>query len=91
MSRYTLAKLLLKKSITFRVCYVGAFCKRPLSIKVFFIGDFINIHTFISWKDLKINHKEVTGISLLILFIGRILVAYGIYQTIQAFRKFGKS
>ena len=56
-----------------------------------FIGDFINIHTFISWKDLKINHKEVTGISLLILFIGRIFIGYGYYQTIQAFRKFGKS
>lgn len=64
-----------------------------ISIKIIndFIGDFINIHTFISWKDLKINHKEVTGISLLILFIGRIFIGYGYYQTIQAFRKFGKS
>ena len=63
----------------------------PTIYKSIFIGDFINIHTFISWKDLKINHKEVTGISLLILFIGRIFIGYGYYQTIQAFRKFGKS
>ena len=27
----------------------------------------------------------------IILFIGRIFVAYGVYQTVQAFRKFGKS
>ena len=27
----------------------------------------------------------------IILFIGRIFVTYGVYQTIQAFRKFGKS
>ena len=27
----------------------------------------------------------------LILFIGRIFIGYGYYQTIQAFRKYGKS
>ena len=72
---------------------IGKYFNFRISIKNVnnFIGDFINIHTFISWKDLKINHKEVTGISLLILFIGRIFIGYGYYQTIQAFRKFGKS
>lgn len=72
---------------------IGKYFNFRISIKIIndFIGDFINIHTFISWKDLKINHKEVTGISLLILFIGRIFIGYGYYQTIQAFRKFGKS
>ena len=71
---------------------IGKYFNFRISIKIIndFIGDFINIHTFISWKDLKINHKEVTGISLLILFIGRIFIGYGYYQTIQAFRKFGK-
>ena len=79
--------------LVFYTCSIGKYFNFRISIKNVndFIGDFINIHTFISWKDLKINHKEVTGISLLILFIGRIFIGYGYYQTIQAFRKFGKS
>jgi putative membrane protein len=79
--------------LVFYTYSIGKYFNFRISIKNVnnFIGDFINIHTFISWKDLKINHKEVTGISLLILFIGRIFIGYGYYQTIQAFRKFGKS
>ena len=79
--------------LVFYTYSIGKYFNFRISIKNVnnFIGDFINIHTFISWKDLKINHKEVTGISLLILFIGRIFIGYGYYQTIQAFRTFGKS
>ena len=35
-----------------------------------------------------VNNNDTNNI---ILFIGRIFIGYGYYQTIQAFRKFGKS
>ena len=37
-----------------------------------------------------IQSNDLSGWSYLILFIGRIFISYGYYQTIQAFRKFGK-
>lgn len=41
--------------------------------------------------DRDVSIQEVSDLSYLILFIGRIFIGYGYYQTIQAFRKFGKS
>jgi putative membrane protein len=41
--------------------------------------------------DKDVSIQEVSDLSYLILFIGRIFIGYGYYQTIQAFRKFGKS
>ena len=41
--------------------------------------------------DKDVSTQEVSELSYLILFIGRIFIGYGYYQTIQAFRKFGKS
>ncbi len=41
--------------------------------------------------DKDVSIQEVSDLSYLILFIGRIFIGFGYYQTIQAFRKFGKS
>lgn len=51
-------------------------------------GKLINIA---QWSDIKIYGEEITGWSYVIFFIGRIFIGYGYYQTIQAFRKYGKS
>lgn len=49
------------------------------------------VHNVTEWKNLYFFDKEIQGWSFLILFIGRIFIGYGYYQTIQAFRKYGKS
>lgn len=41
--------------------------------------------------DKDVSIQEMSDLSYLILFIGRIFIGFGYYQTIQAFRKFGKS
>lgn len=42
-------------------------------------------------KDDDILFSNINGITFFILIIGRIFIAYGSYQTVQAFRKYGKS
>ena len=48
---------------------------------------FVNVT---NW-DYKPFGVKKYGFSYIPLFIGRIFIAYGIYQTIQAFRKFSKN
>ena len=62
-----------------------------------FIHDFIKIINILDLKPFD-NENENSLFSenkdwifYLILFIGRIFIGYGYYQTIQAFRKYGKS
>lgn len=61
------------------------------------IGFLIKIINIVDMKPFKesenslvklVNNNDTNNI---ILFIGRIFIGYGYYQTIQAFRKFGKS
>lgn len=61
------------------------------------IGFLIKIINVVDMKPFKesenslvklVNNNDTNNI---ILFIGRIFIAYGIYQTVQAFRKYGKS
>lgn len=63
--------------INFKEC-LSIFCK-------YFILYFYPAHEFDFMKDYNPR-----GISYLIDVSGRIMIGYGIYQTIQAFRKFGK-
>ena len=56
-----------------------------------FIEDSLKIQVFTKWDNVEIGGYKIEGVLLLILFIGRIFIGYGYYQTIQAFRKFGKS
>ena len=48
---------------------------------------FLNI---VEWDFEPFGIKNLKG-AYIILFIGRIFISYGYYQTIQAFRKYGKS
>lgn len=56
-----------------------------------FLYNFGQIINITEWSDIKIYGEEITGWSYVWLFIGRIFIGYGYYQTIQAFRKYGKS
>lgn len=40
---------------------------------------------------IPIDQQKDLGLGYAILFIGRIFIGYGYYQTIQAFRKYGKN
>lgn len=55
------------------------------------IKNFVEIINLSRWTDVYFFEEELNGVSYLILFIGRIFIGYGYYQTIQAFRKYGKS
>ncbi|CEN39444.1 pentapeptide repeat-containing protein [Capnocytophaga cynodegmi] len=52
---------------------------------------FLEVINVIRWINIKPFNIELSGLSYLFLFIGRIFIGYGYYQTIQAFRKYGKS
>lgn len=56
-----------------------------------FITSLVDVFNLTKWGDLKIIDIRLEGFPYLLLFIGRIFIGYGYYQTIQAFRKFGKS
>jgi len=56
-----------------------------MTVKTFF--QFLNIT---SW-DFKPFGIESYNLAYIVLFIGRIFIGYGFYQTIQAFRKYGKN
>ena len=51
---------------------------------------FLNITKW-DYSPFGISIQESYHLGYLILFIGRIFIGYGYYQTIQAFRKFGKN
>ena len=61
------------------------------------IGFLIRIINVVDMKPFEENGNSLVKLvdnndtNNIILFIGRIFIAYGIYQTVQAFRKFGKS
>ena len=68
--------------------------KENTHIKDYIIPDFIKILNVIDLKPFEKEENSIfnlSGLSYLFLFIGRIFIGYGYYQTIQAFRKFGKS
>ena len=68
--------------------------KENIHIKDYIIPDFIKILNVIDLKPFEKEENSIfnlSGLSYLFLFIGRIFIGYGYYQTIQAFRKFGKS
>ena len=62
-----------------------------------FIHDFIKIINILDLKPFddenenSLFSESKDWVFYLILFIGRIFIGYGYYQTIQAFRKYGKS
>ena len=61
------------------------------------IGFLIRIINVVDMKPFEENGNSLVKLvdnndtNNIILFIGRVFVAYGVYQTVQAFRKFGKS
>ena len=68
--------------------------KENICIKDYIIPDFIKILNVIDLKPFEKEENSIfnlSSLSYLFLFIGRIFIGYGYYQTIQAFRKFGKS
>ena len=56
-----------------------------------FLRGLVDVLNITDWRYIKILGKTPSNWQYVFLFIGRIFVAYGIYQTVQAFRKFGKS
>ena len=57
---------------------------------------FLKIINILDLKPFDDKNKDslfgnINSLTLLFLFIGRIFIGYGYYQTIQAFRKYGKS
>lgn len=56
-----------------------------------FLRGLVDVLNITNWRYIKILGKTPSNWQYVFLFIGRIFVAYGIYQTVQAFRKFGKS
>ena len=56
-----------------------------------FLKGLVDILNLTDWNEMTILGEKLTNWQYIFLFIGRIFVAYGYYQTIQAFRKFGKS
>lgn len=54
------------------------------------IKAYIEVINIAKWTDIKPLGYELSGFGLFFLFIGRIFIGYGYYQTIQAFRKYGK-
>ena len=56
-----------------------------------FIRTLVEILNITEWADIKILNKEPNTWQYILMFFSRIFIGYGYYQTIQAFRKFGKS
>lgn len=79
---YMMILLIIGDSITFSL--------KPEAISNF-INSLVDVFNITKWDNLEIIGVKLKGFSYLLLFIGRIFIGYGYYQTIQAFRKFGKS
>ncbi len=91
-------EILQKVSFVFFCClYVTilCFCNTPFAINwELFIEHYLKVLNVIDLKPFEKEENSIfnlSGLSYLFLFIGRIFIGYGYYQTIQAFRKFGKS
>ena len=56
-----------------------------------FIRTLVQILNITESADIKILNKEPNTWQYILMFFSRIFIGYGYYQTIQAFRKFGKS
>lgn len=56
-----------------------------------FIRTLVQILNITESADIKILNKEPNTWQYILIFFSRIFIGYGYYQTIQAFRKFGKS
>lgn len=91
-------EILQKVSFVFFCClYVTilCFCNTPFAINwELFIEHYLKVLNIIDLKPFEKEENSIfnlSGLSYLLLFIGRIFIGYGYYQTIQAFRKFGKS
>lgn len=63
-----------------------AFCSEGFGYALKSYLQFLNVTI---WKYQPYG-EEINGWAYAILFIGRLFVGYGIYQTVQAFRKFSK-
>ena len=59
------------------------------------IGNFmralVEMFNITEWKDIEILGEKPSNWQYIFIFLAHIFVAYGMYQTIQASRKFGKS
>lgn len=55
-----------------------------------FIKYWLQLFNIVNWKISPFDCKE-TPQAYIILFLCRIIIGYGIYQTVQAFRKYGKN
>ena len=91
-------EILQKVSFVFFCClYVTILCScnTPFAINwELFIEHYLKVLNVIDLKPFEKEENSIfnlSGLSYLFLFIGRIFIGYGYYQTIQAFRKFGKS
>ncbi|MDO4782356.1 MAG: pentapeptide repeat-containing protein [Capnocytophaga felis] len=56
-----------------------------------FLKHFLEVINVTHWKDIEPFGVKLNSLAYFFLFIGRIFIGYGYYQTIQAFRKYGKS
>lgn len=90
---FTILVSLITYSLILLVLYLDNCIKLDISIKG--LGNFLQnmgeIMNVTKWTQLKLFDLNITGWSYVWLFIGRIFIGYGYYQTIQAFRKYGKS
>lgn len=81
--------------ITYFLILLPISCSLELSLTSEGVGNFlrglVDILNITDWRYIELFGEKPTNWQYVFLFIGRIFVAYGIYQTIQAFRKFGKS
>ena len=86
---------LLVGTLTYLIVLLSMFIFTDLTIdninSSIFLTSLVDVFNITKWSDIKIIDLEISGFSYLLLFIGRIFIGYGYYQTIQAFRKFGKS
>ena len=84
----------------FYLIYFFSLKGNPFKIGWNGFSDFLSVldfHLKHIFEFFLVSHKfdfmkcwNPTGLSYLIDFVSRIFIGYGIYQTIQAFRKFGK-
>jgi hypothetical protein len=64
-------------------------CHSILSISdIYKFTDFINIFKLINLADFSIYEKDISTEFYAVYFIAKIFIGFGIYQTIQAFRKY---
>ena len=89
-------EMLSKVFFVFLCClYVAILCIFPFTINwELFIEQYLKTLNVIDLKPFEKEENGIfnfSGLSYLFLFIGRIFIGYGYYQTIQAFRKYGKS